>query len=102
MKKNESHSSSISDVIDSLICTKGLISEKLLAVNMLTSPKNNRENLPLPIQIKLSEKKKKGETLSDLFITFLESALNFQHFEKKISLIPQVVLKLLASKDLLS
>ena len=45
--------------------------------NMLTAnyeySRSNRENLPLPIQMQLSEKPK----------TFLESTLNFEHFEKK-------------------
>ena len=48
-----------------------------LLVNTLTAnyeySRSNRENLPLPIQMQLSEKPK----------TFLESTLNFEHFEKK-------------------
>ena len=42
--------------------------------------RNNRENLPLPIQWQLSEKLK---TISQLFIAFLECTLNLEHFEKK-------------------
>ena len=37
--------------------------------------RSNRENLPLPIQMKLSEKPK---NFCQFFIAFLESALNFQ------------------------
>ena len=39
-----------------------------------------RENLPLPIQMQLSNKPK---TFCCNFIAFFESALNFGHFEKK-------------------
>ena len=42
--------------------------------------RSDRENLPLPIQLQLSEKLK---TFSQFFIAFLESTLNFEHFEKK-------------------
>ena len=42
----------------------------------------------------------KLETFSGLFIAFFESALNFEHFEKKKkSLIAQVFMKLLIPKD---
>ena len=37
-------------------------------------------------------------TFSRSFIAFFDSALNFEHFEKKISLIAQVFLKLLTPK----
>ena len=63
--------------------------------------RSNRENLPLPIQMQLSEKPK---TFCQFFIAFLESSLNFEHFEKekkKVSLIAQVFLKLLTPKDML-
>ena len=46
--------------------------------------------------MQLSEKPK---TFSQFFIAFLESALNFEHFEKKMSLIAPVFLKLLTPKD---
>ena len=46
--------------------------------------------------MQLSEKL---ETFSPFFIAFFESALNFEHFEKKISLIAQVFLKLYTPKD---
>ena len=42
------------------------------------------ENLLLPIQMQISEKPK---ILCYMFIVFLESALNFEHFEKKVSLL---------------
>ena len=38
------------------------------------------ENLQLPIQMQLYEKQK---TFSDIFIQFLESTSNFEHFERK-------------------
>ena len=40
--------------------------------------RSNRETLPLPIQMQLSEKPK---TFSQFFIAFLKSTLNFKHFE---------------------
>ena len=46
--------------------------------------------------MQLSEKL---ETFSPFFIAFLESALSFEHFEKKMSLMAQVFLKLLTPKD---
>ena len=53
-------------------------------VNTLTAnyeySRSDRENLPLPIQLQLSEKLK---TFSQFFIEFLESTLNLEHFEKK-------------------
>ena len=36
------------------------------------------------------------------FISFLESTLNFEHFEKSMSLIAQIFLKLLTLKDVLT
>ena len=59
---------------------------------------SNRENLPLPIQIKLS---KKPYIFCCNVFAFLESTLNFQCSEKKMSLIGQVFLKLLSPKDVL-
>ena len=40
----------------------------------------NRENLMIPIQMQLKEKKKK---ISQFFPAFLKSRLNFEHFEKE-------------------
>ena len=45
---------------------------------------HNKENLLLPIQIQLS---KKPKTFCCIFKPFLESTLNFEHFEKTMSLI---------------
>ena len=54
-------------------------------------------SLYLPIRSQhLSEKL---ETFSGFFNAFFEFALNFEHFEKKMSLIAQVFLKLLTPKD---
>ena len=58
--------------------------------------RSNTDNFPLPVQMQLSEKL---QTFSRFFIAFFESALNFEHFEKKMSLIAQVFLKLLTPKD---
>ena len=41
--------------------------------------RSNRENVPLQIQMQLSEKPK---IFCCIFIAFLESTLNFKHFEK--------------------
>ena len=41
--------------------------------------RNNRENLPLPIQMQLS---KKPKTFCCNFIAFLESTLDFEHCPK--------------------
>ena len=71
-----------------------------LLVNTLTANyeycRNNTDNLPLPVQMQLSGKLK---IFSQFFIAFFESTLNFEHFEKKISLIAQVFLKLYTPKD---
>ena len=66
--------------------------------NTLTAEysRSNTYNLPLPVQMQLSEKLEK---FSRFFIAFLESALNFEHFEKKMSLMAQVFPKLLTPKD---
>ena len=44
-------------------------------------PVEDWENLQFPMQMHRSEKRK---TFSQLFVPFLESTSNFQHFEKKI------------------
>ena len=53
-------------------------------INTLTTnyeySRSNRKNLPLPIQMQLSEKSK---IFCCNFIAFFESALNSEHFEKK-------------------
>ena len=58
--------------------------------------RSNTYNLPLPVQMQLSEKL---ETFPRFFIAFLKSALNFEHFEKKMSLMAEVFPKLLTLKD---
>ena len=53
-------------------------------VNILTAdykyPVQDCENLPLPIQMQLSEKRK---TFSEFFVPFLASTSNFEHFQRK-------------------
>ena len=65
-----------------------------LLINTLTTnyaySGSNKENLPLPIQIKLS---KIQQTVSVIVLKFLESTLNFQCSVKKLSLIGQLFLK---------
>ena len=55
-----------------------------LSVNTLTSdgkyPIQGSENLQLPIQMPISQKRKK---ISEFFIPFLDSTSNFEHFERK-------------------
>ena len=55
-----------------------------VSVNTLTAdgkyPVQGCENLQLPIQMQLSEKRK---TFSEFFILFVESTSNFEDFEKK-------------------
>ena len=50
-----------------------------------------RDNLTQPIQILLSEKQ---NTFSQFFSAFLKSTLNFEHFQKKMTLIADVFPKL--------
>ena len=56
----------------------------MVFVNRLTAdgkyPVQDCENLQLPIQMQLSEKRK---TFSEFFVLFLESTSNFKDFEKK-------------------
>ena len=54
-----------------------------------------RENLTQPIQILLFQKRK---TFSQFFSGFLKPILNFEHFEKKMTLIADVVPKLPSPK----
>ena len=51
----------------------------------------NRDNLLQPIQILLSQKQK---TLSQFFFALLKSTLNFEHFQKKMTLIAYAFPKL--------
>ena len=63
-----------------------LVLREILGVfgNTLTAgdkyPVQVGDNLPLPIQMPLSEKRKAG---FQFFLPFPESTLNFKHFEKK-------------------
>ena len=65
-----------------------------LCVNTLTVDyeyfDHNKENLPLPIQIHLSEKPK---IYCDYFIACLKVTVNFEHFSQNKSLIAYVFLK---------
>ena len=47
-------------------------------------PVLNRDNLTIPIQMELSQKEK---TFSEVSDSFLNSILNFKHFEQKMMLI---------------
>ena len=72
-----------------------------LLVNTLTAnyqySRSITDNVPLQFQMQLSEKLK---TFSAFFITFSESALNFEHLKKKkISFIPQLFPRLLTPKE---
>ena len=58
----------------------------------------NRGNLPLPNKAELSQK---ASIFCCIFFAFLKLELNFQCFEKKMSLIAQVFLKLLTPRDVL-
>ena len=62
-----------------------------LFVNTLTADDKyslvNRGNLKEPIQILLNQKDK---TFSQFFCSFQKSALNFEHFQKKMTLIADV------------
>ena len=55
----------------------------------------HRENLTQPIQILLSQKQ---NTFSQFFYQFSKSTLNFQHFQKKITLIAELFPKLPSPK----
>ena len=57
-----------------------------------------RENLTQPIQVLLSLKQK---TFFQFFSTFLKSASNFEHFQKKMTLIANVFPKLLSPKKVI-
>ena len=57
-----------------------------------------RDNLTQPIQILLSQKQK---TFSQFFSAFLKSTLNFEHFQKKMTLIADVFSKLPSLKKVI-
>ena len=54
-----------------------------------------KDNLLQPLQILLSQKEK---TFSEFFFRFLKSTLNFEHFQKKMTLIADVFPKLPSPK----
>ena len=57
-----------------------------------------RDNLTQPIQILLSQKQK---TFSQFFSAFSKSKLNFEHFQKKMTLIADVFSKLPSPKKVI-
>ena len=59
----------------------------------------NRGNWPLPNKAELSQK---ASIFCCMFFKFLKLELNFQCFEKNMSLIAQVFLKLLTPRDVLA
>ena len=71
-------------------------------VNILTASykysRPNGKNLLQSIQMQLSKKQK---AYSELFALFLKSALNFEHFEIKMSLVTYVFLDLRIPTDLI-
>ena len=74
-----------------------------MLVNSFTSDAKysllNRENLKEPIWIQLSQKQK---ILSQFLVPFFKSRLNFDHFQKKITLIADVFRKLRTPKNVLN
>ena len=56
------------------------------------------DNLTQPIQIHLSHKQK---TFSEFFCAFLKSTLNFKHFQKQMTRIADVFLKLPSPKKVI-
>ena len=73
-----------------------------LFVNTLTDDDKQsllyRDNLTQPIKILLSQKQK---TFFQFFSTFLKSTLNFEHFQKKMTLINNVFPKLQSPKKVI-
>ena len=71
-------------------------------LNTLTTGDNyslvSRDNWMETIQMHLSQKQK---VLSEFFAAFFEFALNFEHFEKKMTLIAYVFPKLPTTKKVL-
>ena len=71
-----------------------------LLVNTLAAdeeyPVLNTDNLTIPIQMQLSQKKK---TFSQFFDAFLKSRLNFEYFEKKYDPHRFCICKITASEN---
>ena len=57
-----------------------------------------RDNLRKPIQLLLSEKQK---TFSEFLSAFLKSALNFEHFKKKMTVMADIFPKLPSPKKVI-
>ena len=57
-----------------------------------------RDNLTQPINILLSQKQ---QTFSEFFSLFLKSTLNFEHFQKKMTLIADVFPQLPSPKKVI-
>ena len=57
----------------------------------------NRENLTEPIQMQLSKKQK---TFSEIYFSFLNSLLNFKHWQKKMTFIADVFPEIQAPKNM--
>ena len=86
--------------------TSLLIRSKIseLFLNTLTADeknsRHNRENLPQPIQMQLSQK---AETFCRNFVAFLKSTKNFERFEKKnMSLTAEVFPKIFTPKNVVT
>ena len=58
---------------------------------------HNRENLTQTIQMSLCQKQ---TTFSEYFFTFIKSILNFEHFQKRMTLTVDVIPKLGTKKNL--
>ena len=56
----------------------------------------NRDNLAQPIQMQLSQKQK---TFLESFSVFFKYKLNFEHFQKKMTVIGELFRKLRAPKN---
>ena len=73
-----------------------------LCVNTLTDNDKYcllyRDNLTQTIQILLSQKQ---ETFSPFFSPFFKSTLNFEHFQKEMTLMPDVYSKLPSPKKVI-
>ena len=57
----------------------------------------NKDNLTEPIQIQLSQKQK---TFCEFFFAFLKSIINLNIFQKKMKLIADVFVEILAPKNM--
>ena len=80
----------------------GLYKILRLLVNTLTDNDKYcllyKDNLTEPIQILLSQKQK---SFSEFFSAFLKSTLNFEHFQKKMTLIADVFPELSSPKKVI-